>query len=103
MGLVSTYRYNGEEVNARLASSEADILHEAIKDKAFNNEEVIRILSTRSKAQLNATFNHYRDVNKTSITKVYITIFTPNIFFFFFSVSFIYLLIILYLLIVDFV
>lgn len=69
VGLVSTYRYNGEEVNARLASSEADILHEAIKDKAFNNEEVIRILSTRSKAQLNATFNHYRDVNKTSITK----------------------------------
>ncbi|CAK7349796.1 unnamed protein product [Dovyalis caffra] len=54
--------YEGDEINARLANSEADdILHDAIKVKAFNREEVIRILPTGSKAQLMATFNRYRD------------------------------------------
>ncbi|XP_057826561.1 annexin Gh1 [Cryptomeria japonica] len=61
VALVSSYRYEGPEVDIRLAKSEAKQLHEAIKEKAFNHEELIRILSTRSKAQLNATFNHYKD------------------------------------------
>ncbi|PON98816.1 Annexin [Trema orientale] len=69
VALVSAYRYQGDEVNARLADAEADILHKAIKDNSFNSDEVIRILSTRSKAQLNATFNRYRDDHKTSISK----------------------------------
>ncbi|KAL5549300.1 hypothetical protein UlMin_004531 [Ulmus minor] len=69
VALVGVYRYNGEEINAKLANSEADILHEAIKKKDFNSDEVIRILSTRSKAQLNATFNRYREEHKLSITK----------------------------------
>ncbi|KAL3719127.1 hypothetical protein ACJRO7_004128 [Eucalyptus globulus] len=69
VGLVSAYRFEGEEINARLANSEADVLHNAIKDKAFNHDEVIRILTTRSKAQLRATFNRYRDDQGTSITK----------------------------------
>uniref|UniRef100_A0A803RCN3 Annexin n=1 Tax=Cannabis sativa TaxID=3483 RepID=A0A803RCN3_CANSA len=60
VALVSGYRYNGVEVNARLADSEADIVHKAIKDNCFNNDELIRILTTRSKPQLNATFNRYR-------------------------------------------
>lgn len=59
--LVSSYRYEGPEVDTRLAKSEAKQLHEAIKDKAFGNEELIRIITTRSKAQLNATFNYYKD------------------------------------------
>ena len=67
---MSAYRYIGDEVNAKLADKEADILHKAIKDNSFNNDEVIRILTTRSKAQLNATFNRYRDDHKTSIAKV---------------------------------
>lgn len=68
---MSAYRYEGDEINARLANSEAEILHNAIKDhKAFNHEEAIRILSTRSKTQLIATFNRYRDDQATSITKV---------------------------------
>ncbi|KAL4385928.1 hypothetical protein GQ457_09G015100 [Hibiscus cannabinus] len=62
-------RYDGEEINTRLANSEAKILHEAIQDKKFNHEEVIRILTTRSKMQLMATFNRYRDDHGTSITK----------------------------------
>jgi len=67
---VGTYRYDGDEVNVNLAQSEAKILHDAIKQKIYNDEEVIRILSTRSKAQLNATFNRYKDEYGASITKV---------------------------------
>ncbi|KAI4323526.1 hypothetical protein L6164_023123 [Bauhinia variegata] len=69
VGLVSSFRYDGDEINARLAETEADILHDALKDKKENREEVIRILTTRSKAQRVATFNRYRDVHGTSITK----------------------------------
>ena len=69
---MSAFRYDGEEINTRLANSEAKILHDAIKDKAFNHEDVIRILSTRSKMQLLATFNRYRDDQGTSITKVHV-------------------------------
>ncbi|KAK7283917.1 hypothetical protein RIF29_13666 [Crotalaria pallida] len=69
VGLVSSFRYGGHEINARLAKTEADILHEAIKDKKHNHEEVIRILTTRSKTQLVATFNRYRDEHGISITK----------------------------------
>jgi hypothetical protein len=70
VGLVTVFRYEGDEINARLANSEADTLHDAIKDKGFNHEEVIRILTTRSKTQLTATFNSYRDDHGSSITKV---------------------------------
>ncbi|KAJ1406998.1 Annexin, partial [Sesbania bispinosa] len=69
VGLVSSFRYGGNEINARLAQSEADVLHEAIKDKNRNHEEVIRILTTRSKTQLVATFNRYRDDHGIAITK----------------------------------
>ncbi|KAJ1414052.1 Annexin [Sesbania bispinosa] len=69
VGLVSSFRYDGNEINARLAQSEADVLHEAIKDKNQNHEEVIRILTTRSKTQLVATFNRYRDDHGIAITK----------------------------------
>ncbi|PPD75372.1 hypothetical protein GOBAR_DD27711 [Gossypium barbadense] len=51
------------------AQSEASTLHQEIHGKAFNNEEVIRILGTRSQAQLNATFNIYKDIYGHSITK----------------------------------
>ncbi|GAV89300.1 Annexin domain-containing protein [Cephalotus follicularis] len=59
--LVSSFRYDGIEINARLADKEAEILHNAIKDNALNHEEAIRILTTRSKLELIATFNSYRD------------------------------------------
>ncbi|KAL2979615.1 hypothetical protein AAZX31_13G181800 [Glycine max] len=59
VGLVSSFRYGGDEINARLAKSEANILHEAIKDKE----------STRSKTQLVATFNSFKDENNISISK----------------------------------
>ncbi|KAH7654935.1 Annexin protein [Dioscorea alata] len=68
-GLVGTYRYNGDEIDVKLAQSEALILHEAIKRKTYNHEDIIRILTTRSKAQLNATFNRYKDEHAMTITK----------------------------------
>jgi hypothetical protein len=70
VAVVSAYRYDEDEYDTEIAHSEADILYQKIQEKAFNHEEFIRILSTRSKAQLKATFNHYRDIHGTSITKV---------------------------------
>ncbi|MED6109244.1 hypothetical protein PIB30_031684 [Stylosanthes scabra] len=69
VGLVSSFRYEGDEINARLAQSEANILHETVKEKKGNHEEAIRILTTRSKTQLVATFNRYRDEHNISISK----------------------------------
>ncbi|XP_038717820.1 annexin-like protein RJ4 [Tripterygium wilfordii] len=69
VGLVTAYRSTIDEVNARLADNEAEILHNAIKAEEYNHEEVIRILTTRSKAQLMATFNRYRDDHGISISK----------------------------------
>lgn len=67
--LVSSYRYDGDEVNMTLAKSEAKMLHEKISNKAYSDEELIRILATRSKTQINATLNQYKnefgnDINK---------------------------------------
>lgn len=58
---MSSYRYEGDEVNMTLAKTEAKILHENILKKAYSDEDVIRILATRSKAQINATLNHYKN------------------------------------------
>ncbi|XP_027342859.1 annexin-like protein RJ4 [Abrus precatorius] len=69
VGLVSAFRYEGNEINAKLAQTEANILHEAVREKKDNFEEVIRILTTRSKTQLVATFNRYRDEHGISISK----------------------------------
>ncbi|MCL7051154.1 hypothetical protein MKW94_002247 [Papaver nudicaule] len=67
--LVSTYRYEGPEVNTTLAKHEAKILHQHISEKEYNHEEILRILTTRSKTQLFATFNHYNNEFGTAITK----------------------------------
>ncbi|KAI8536241.1 hypothetical protein RHMOL_Rhmol10G0241000 [Rhododendron molle] len=67
--LLSSFRYEGEEVNMTVAKSEAKILHEKILEKAYNHEELIRILTTRSKAQLNATLNYYNNEFGNAINK----------------------------------
>ncbi|KAH7860716.1 hypothetical protein Vadar_017142 [Vaccinium darrowii] len=68
VALVGVYRYDGPEIDPRLAKSEAEVLHNAVQDKA-HREEITRIISTRSKAQLIATFNRYKDEYGASITK----------------------------------
>ncbi|RAL47025.1 hypothetical protein DM860_017066 [Cuscuta australis] len=67
--LVSTYRYGGDEVNMTLAKHEAKLLHEKISDKCYADDDVIRVLTTRSKCQINATLNHYRDEYGQDILK----------------------------------
>ncbi|KAM0041772.1 putative annexin repeat, Annexin superfamily [Helianthus debilis subsp. tardiflorus] len=52
-----------------LAKTEAKLLHEKISDKCYNDDDLIRILATRSKVQINATLNQYKnqfgkDINK---------------------------------------
>ncbi|CAL1394495.1 unnamed protein product [Linum trigynum] len=69
VGLATAYRYEGTEINAALAKKEADILHDAVKDSESHGEEFIRIVTTRSKTQLLATFNAYRQLYGNSITK----------------------------------
>ncbi|TKV99469.1 hypothetical protein SEVIR_8G046000v4 [Setaria viridis] len=69
LALVSTYRYDGDDVNMGLARSEAKIIHEAVRNGAADHEELIRIVGTRSKAQLNATFGCFKDEHSSSITK----------------------------------
>ncbi|KAL5556033.1 hypothetical protein UlMin_038269 [Ulmus minor] len=67
--LVTALRYDGDEVNTTLAKSEAKILREKITDKAYSDDDFIRILATRSKAQLNATLNHYNNSYGNGINK----------------------------------
>ncbi|XP_020588677.1 annexin D1-like [Phalaenopsis equestris] len=67
--LLTAYRYGGPEVNLSLAKSEAKQLHDKIGGKAYADEEVIRVLTTRSKAQLEATFNAYYNEFGHSINK----------------------------------
>ncbi|KAE8682488.1 Annexin-like protein RJ4 [Hibiscus syriacus] len=71
VGIISAYRYDGDEFDETLAHSEATILNHEIHGTGFNQEEVIRIVSSRSRAQLNATFNVYKDIYGRSITKAF--------------------------------
>ncbi|KAL6527256.1 Annexin Gh1 [Orobanche gracilis] len=67
--LVSSYRYGGDDVNLTLAKTEAKLLHEKISEKAYSCDDVIRVLTTRSKAQINATLNQYKNLFGNDITK----------------------------------
>jgi hypothetical protein len=71
LALVGTYRYDGDEVNGGLAKSEAKIIHKAVSTGSITDHgELTRILGTRSKAQLVATFNYFSDEHSTTVTKV---------------------------------
>ncbi|TKY72434.1 Annexin D8 [Spatholobus suberectus] len=69
VAVLSIYRYDGDEFDESLAHLEANILHQVIEKKAFNDDEIIRILCTRSKKQLFATFSTFRNMYGTTITK----------------------------------
>ncbi|KAF8398265.1 hypothetical protein HHK36_017192 [Tetracentron sinense] len=66
VALVSSYRYEGSMVNEEIAKSEAKTLCIAIKNsdkkKAVEDDEVVRILTTRSKLHLKAIFKHYKEM-----------------------------------------
>ncbi|XP_050385227.1 annexin D4 [Argentina anserina] len=66
VALVSAYRYEGPKVNKDTAKSEAQTLSHAIKNADSSNpiedDEVIRILSTRSRAHLQEVYKHYKEI-----------------------------------------
>eukprot|EP00252_Welwitschia_mirabilis_P004832 TRINITY_DN1515_c0_g1_i1.p1 TRINITY_DN1515_c0_g1~~TRINITY_DN1515_c0_g1_i1.p1 ORF type:complete len:314 (-),score=40.05 TRINITY_DN1515_c0_g1_i1:109-1050(-) len=59
VGLASTHRYEGTEINHHLSAKEAKDLRDATKMRRY--DELIRIITTRSKAQLNGSLNSYKD------------------------------------------
>uniref|UniRef100_A0ACD5TGR6 Uncharacterized protein n=1 Tax=Avena sativa TaxID=4498 RepID=A0ACD5TGR6_AVESA len=67
VGLVSAYRYEGPKVSGETAKAEAKALGAAVKSaagaKLVENEEVVRILTTRSKPHLVETFKHYKELH----------------------------------------
>ncbi|GJN33323.1 hypothetical protein PR202_gb21909 [Eleusine coracana subsp. coracana] len=69
VSLVSSYRYAGEHVDMDIAKLEAAQLYIAIREKQPHGNEVARIISTRNKAQLRATFQHYKEEYGTDIVE----------------------------------
>ncbi|KAJ7949330.1 Annexin-like protein [Quillaja saponaria] len=67
VALVSAYRYEGSKLKDDTAKSEAKTLAGAIKnaDKKLivEDDEVIRILSTRSKHHLKSVYKHYKEIS----------------------------------------
>ncbi|KAF3336842.1 annexin D4 [Carex littledalei] len=65
VGLVSAYRYEGQKVDNDVAKSESKSIHNAIKSAGANkiseNDEVVRILTTRSKLHLKSIFKYYKE------------------------------------------
>ncbi|KDO83188.1 hypothetical protein CISIN_1g021607mg [Citrus sinensis] len=66
VALVSAYRYEGPKVKEDVAKSEAKALISAVKNaekqNPIENDEVVRILSTRSKPHLKSVFKHYKEI-----------------------------------------
>ncbi|KAF8398266.1 hypothetical protein HHK36_017193 [Tetracentron sinense] len=60
VGLVSSYRYDGEMVDANVAKLEAAKLRDAIENKQLDHDQLVWILGTRNMFQLKATFECYR-------------------------------------------
>ncbi|CAA0808945.1 Annexin D4 [Striga hermonthica] len=69
VALLSSYRYEGPKVNEEIAKFEAKALVDAIREnekkggRLLENEEVVRILSTRSKLHLHAIYKHYKEIS----------------------------------------
>uniref|UniRef100_I1PV59 Annexin n=1 Tax=Oryza glaberrima TaxID=4538 RepID=I1PV59_ORYGL len=69
VGLVSAYRYEGPRVSEETARAEAKALVAAVKSaghaaaKLVENDDVVRILTTRSKPHLVETFKHYKEIH----------------------------------------
>uniref|UniRef100_A0A0A9ER96 Annexin n=1 Tax=Arundo donax TaxID=35708 RepID=A0A0A9ER96_ARUDO len=69
--LVSSFRYAGELVDDELARAEAAELHDAVVvGKQPLHGDVVRIVSSRSKPQLKATFERYRQEHGKAIDEV---------------------------------
>lgn len=70
---MSAYRYEGPKVKEETARDESELLARAIEDadnKGLEDDEVIRVLSTRSKAHLQALYAHYEDITGRKLNEV---------------------------------
>ncbi|CAH2041430.1 unnamed protein product [Thlaspi arvense] len=71
VALVSSYRYEGPRVHEDAPKSEAKILYNAIRKvdgkSLIADEEVVRILSTRSKPHLRVVFKHFKEISSRNI------------------------------------
>lgn len=76
--LVSSYRYaGGEHVDDELARAEAAELHGAVvAQKQPLHGDVVRVISSRSKPQLKATFQHYKQHHGKSFDEVALSFLT---------------------------
>ncbi|XP_022967026.1 annexin D4-like [Cucurbita maxima] len=69
VALMSAYRYEGPKYKEEIAKSEAEKLARAIKEAGskrsslIEDDEVVRILSTRSKHFLHVLYNHYKKIS----------------------------------------
>lgn len=76
---MSAYRYEGPKVKEDAAKSEAKTLLNAVKNadkrKPIEDEEVIRILTTRSKLHLREVYEQYKKISGNIITQVIKTLY----------------------------
>ncbi|XP_022956750.1 annexin D4 [Cucurbita moschata] len=69
VALMSAYRYEGPKYKEETAKSEAKEVAHAIKEAAtqksslIEHDDVVRILSTRSKHHLHALYKHYNEIS----------------------------------------
>lgn len=70
VGLVSSYRYDKELFDPNVANIEADRLHEAIKSKQLDRDDIVYIISTRNFCQLKTTFESYKQKFGNTIMQV---------------------------------
>lgn len=69
--LVTSYRYSGELVDDELARAEAAELHDAVViRKQPLHGDVVRIVCSRSKPQLKATFERYKQEHGKAIDEI---------------------------------
>lgn len=72
VALVSAYRYEGPKLKEDTAKAEAKTILNVIKsgEKKTDNEEVIRILTTRSKLHLKAVYKDYQEISGSNLDEV---------------------------------
>ncbi|VVB02641.1 unnamed protein product [Arabis nemorensis] len=70
VGLVSAYRYEGTKVKEDSAKSEAKILADVVAssgEEVVEKDEVVRILSTRSKLHLQHVYKHFNQIKGSDL------------------------------------
>lgn len=73
VALLSSYRYEGPKVNEEIAKMEAQSIFNAVKthkDDIVENDDLVRILSTRSKLHLKAVYKHYKEISGNYLDEV---------------------------------